>query len=227
MSGDDRRDDGGTPLFVFPEWQNKVPGVVLACGGLAAIAVIAAVWYWFSPSYTDVGYMPEQPVPYSHKLHAGDLGIDCRYCHVGVERGPVAGVPPTQTCMNCHTQIKTDSLKLLPVRESWATGNPVPWVRIHKIPDFARFDHSAHVGAGVGCEECHGRIDQMPEVSQQKPLSMGWCLDCHRDPSSHLRPPELVTKMGYEPQGDRVAAGKEMMAKKGISPPTHCSGCHQ
>jgi hypothetical protein len=227
MSGDDRRPDEREPLFVFPEWQNKMPGVVLACGGIAVIAVIAAVWYWFSPRFTDAGYMPEQPVPYSHKLHAGDLQMDCRYCHVGVERSPVAGVPPTQTCMNCHTMIKPDSIKLAPVRDSWMTGKPIPWVRVHKIPDYARFDHSAHIVAGVGCEECHGRIDQMLEVRQMQPLSMGWCLDCHRDPASHLRPSDKVTVMGYKPEGDPVAQGQKIMAEKHLSPPTNCSGCHQ
>lgn len=227
MSGDDRRADGKTPLFVFPEWHNKVPGVVLASGGLVAIAAIAIVWYYFSPAYTDAGYMPEQPVLYSHKLHAGDLGIDCRYCHVGVERSPVAGVPPTQTCMNCHQQIKPDSLKLLPVRESWATGEPIRWKRIHKVPDYARFDHSAHVNAGVGCESCHGRVDQMIEVQQAEPLSMGWCLSCHRAPENHLRPVDKVTVMGYQPEGDQLALGKQLKEKHGVNPPTHCSGCHQ
>lgn len=227
MSGDDRRDDGGTPLFVFPEWQNKVPGVVLACGGLAAIAAMAAVWYWFSPSFTDVGYMPEQPVPYSHKLHAGDLGIDCRYCHTGVEKSAVASVPPTATCMNCHSHIKKESAALAPIRQSAADGSPVEWVRIHKVPDFAFFDHSAHIAAKVGCASCHGRVDQMVHVHQEQPLSMAWCLDCHRDPQPHLRPKTVsVTDMSWKPRPAEVAAN-DPNTRHDVNPPQNCTGCHR
>lgn len=213
--------------WVFPEWHNRIPKIVFGViGPVATVAVLGAVWYWFSPEFTDVGYRPHQPVAYSHKLHAGDLAMDCRYCHTGVERGAVAGVPPTQTCMNCHTAIRPDSPRLLPVRESWASGRPVEWVRIHKIPDYAYFEHAAHVRAGVGCESCHGRIDQAVEVMQQEPLSMRWCLDCHRQPEQYLRPRDQVTTMGYQVP-DQLALGKELKEKHGINPPTHCSGCHR
>ncbi|MFN3198916.1 MAG: cytochrome c3 family protein [Bradymonadia bacterium] len=216
------------PHFVFPSWHNKVPAIMTVAGGLGTVMIIAAVWYYFSPKYTDVGYMPKQPVPYSHKLHAGSLGIDCRYCHTGVEKSAHAGVPPTQTCMNCHGQIKTESPKLLPVRESFASGKPIPWVRVHKTPDYAYFQHNAHIAAGVGCESCHGRIDQMIEVRQDQPLNMGWCLECHRAPENHLRPPEMVTVMGYEPEGgDQLAVGTKLKEENNINPPLHCSGCHR
>lgn len=220
--------EGHRPHFVFPSWHNKVPAIMTVVGGMGAVFAILAVWYWFSPKYTDVGYMPKQPVPYSHKLHAGSMGMDCRYCHTGVERSAHAGVPPTQTCMNCHAQIKTESPKLLPVRESWVSGKPIPWVRVHKTPDYAYFEHSAHVAAGVGCESCHGRIDQMVEVRQDQPLNMGWCLECHRAPEKHLRPADMVTVMGYEaPGGDQLALGKKLKEENNINPPLHCSGCHR
>ena len=145
-----------------------------------ALAVVGFFWYYGSPKYTDVGYRPRQPVPYSHKLHAGDLGIDCRYCHYSVEKSAVANIPPTSVCMNCHTLILPESEKLLPVRESWATGEPIKWVRIHKIGEYAYFNHSIHIDRGVSCISCHGNVADMEVVEQKKPLSMGWCLECHR-----------------------------------------------
>lgn len=199
---------------------------------LAALAVVSglgaitfAVWYYNSPKNTQVGYAPEQPVPYSHRLHAGELGIDCRYCHANIERSQEAMVPPTQTCMGCHSMVKTDSPKLEPVRESWKTGMPVEWTRVHKLPDHAYFDHSVHLGAGVGCVSCHGRIDQMEVVRQQKPLSMGWCLECHRDPAPNLRPKEEITNMGWQPPEDFEA--KALAMAESVNPPQHCSGCHR
>ena len=188
----------GNEHWVFPQWHNKIPLVFFGIvGPVATLAVIAAVWYYFSPRFTDVGYMPEQPVPYSHQLHAGELGMDCRYCHTGAERASSARVPPTQTCMTCHTRVKTQSADLRLVRASWVEDKPIEWVRIHKTPDYAYFEHSAHMQAGVGCESCHGRIDQMVEVAQDQPLNMGWCLDCHREPERHLRPVSELTTMGY------------------------------
>lgn len=228
-------DNDGEDLLVFPAWHNKVPPIIFGViGPVATAVVIGLVWYYFSPRYTDTGYRPEQPVEYSHKKHAGDLGMDCRYCHSHVDKSWSAGVPPTETCMNCHRHVKKDSPKLLPVRESWATGQPVPWVRVHKVADYAYFNHSAHVNprsestAAIGCESCHGRIDQQIVVQQQEPLSMGWCLDCHREPELHLRPKSEVTTMGYEaPGGDQVAAGTKLKADNNINPPLHCSGCHR
>jgi hypothetical protein len=157
------------------------------------------------------------------------MGMDCRYCHVNVERSTVASVPPTQVCMNCHSAVKKDSPLLKPVRDSWESGNPVPWIRIHKTPDFAYFPHNRHVTRGVGCVECHGRIDQMIRVQQSQPLSMGWCLDCHRDPASHIRPVEMITKMDWEPPAGetRESFGQKLVAENKINPPTDCSRCHR
>lgn len=211
---------------IFPKKANALPILSLfgAVGG--GVLSIFLVWYYFSPEFTDVGYSPEQPVPYSHQLHVGQLGIDCRYCHTYVDMSSHANVPSTETCMNCHSQIQTASLKLLPVRESWATGNPVPWVKVHQLPDYARFSHAVHVTNGVGCETCHGRVDQMEVVSLVEPLSMGWCLECHREPELYLRPQKSITKMGYVQPTDFVERNLDRIANEAIQPPTNCSGCH-
>jgi hypothetical protein len=157
---------------IFPEWINKLPPYIALGAVIIIIGVVGFVWYYFSPWYTDVGYRPDQPVPFSHKLHNDDLGIDCRYCHNLVEVSPHANVPPTQTCMNCHALIKPDSEKLTKIRESWNLKKPMQWVRIHKLPDYVYFDHSVHLRAGVGCAGCHGNINQLEVVRQNMPLSM-------------------------------------------------------
>jgi hypothetical protein len=214
--------------YLFPRWSNKVlPILIFWVLGPLGTAGIAAAVYYTPNDHTDVGYMPKQPVPYSHKLHAGELGIDCRYCHSVVERGAMATVPPTQVCMNCHKNVRPDSVKLLPVRESFATGMPIQWVRIHNSPDFVYFDHSAHVSQGVGCKSCHGRVDQMEVVMQEKSLSMVFCLDCHRNPGPHLRPAGVsVTDMEWEP---KAKAGPPISrnGNREVRPPLHCSGCHR
>lgn len=208
-------------------------------------AAAAGVWYYGTNKHFEVGYQPDQPVDYSHKLHAGDLGIDCRYCHSTVESSSFAAIPATETCMNCHAKVRTDSDKLLPVRESWASDQPIPWVRVHNLPDFVYFDHSAHLSAGVGCVSCHGRVDQMPQVRQVQPLSMSWCLDCHRNPGPSLRSPADVTKMDMSlatlsiaaaaagitiQNGDRLPEGGApavTTSGRPVQPPLHCSGCHR
>jgi len=212
---------------IFPEWANKMQTYAAIASVLIAAFVVGFFWYYGSPKYTDVGYRPKQPVAYSHKLHAGDLGLDCRYCHSTVELSPHANVPPTQTCMNCHKLILPESQKLLPVRESWATQMPIKWVRIHKIPDYAYFNHSAHLNAGVGCITCHGNVAEMVEVRQVQPLSMGWCLDCHRNPGPSLRPHEELTNMKWAPPADQAAFSERVIREKNIKPPVDCSGCHR
>jgi hypothetical protein len=212
---------------IFPKGANQLPAF-LALGGLVVpAAMVGALWYWGSPRYTDVGYRPEQPVPYSHKLHVGELGLDCRYCHASVEVSPVANVPPTKACMNCHATVKRDSPLLQPVRDSAASGRPLRWVRVHDLPDYAYFEHRSHVRAGVGCVTCHGRVDRMEVVAQQEPLSMGWCLDCHRDPAKSLRPVAEVTNMEWTRPKDHAAWARETLRARGLRPPTDCSGCHR
>jgi hypothetical protein len=214
--------------FIFPRWSNKVlPIVFFFVLGPGVTAAIAGIWYYGTNKHVEVGFQPAQPVEYSHKLHAGDLGMDCRYCHTTVERSSFATVPPTETCMNCHWKVRSDSVKMLPVRESYANDTPIPWVRVHNLPDYAYFNHAAHVAVGVGCVNCHGRIDQMPVVTQVQPLSMGWCLDCHRDPAPYIGDPAKVTVMDFKP--DLTKSGTQAVAKNGreVRPPTHCSGCHR
>ena len=212
---------------IFPRWSNKIPliFVILVLSGV--LFIIGFFWYFGSPKYTDVGYRPLQPIPYSHKLHAGDLGLDCRYCHTAVEVSAKANVPPTQTCMNCHSLIKTDSEKLAAVRESWTTKQPIEWVRVHNLPDYVYFNHSAHIHAGIGCISCHGNVAEMEKVMQVKPLSMGWCLDCHRNPDAYLRPVEEVTNMNWVPPPDHQEFIRRVKIEKQISPPVDCSGCHR
>jgi hypothetical protein len=212
---------------VFPRSLNKLPLFAAIGGILVPTLATAAIWYYGSPKYTDVGYRPVQPVPYSHKLHAGELGIDCRYCHASVEVSSVANVPPTQTCMNCHTLVKRDSPLLEPIRTSAATGKPMQWVRVHEMPDYAYFTHRAHVAAGIGCVTCHGRIDQMEVVTQSQPLSMSWCLDCHRNPGEQRRPVSEVTNMKWAPPKDRAALAAQLQKEHPVNPPTACSGCHR
>ncbi|MCZ7556679.1 MAG: cytochrome c family protein [Bacteroidia bacterium] len=204
-----------------------MPRNIVVSGGILIILIVAGIWYYWSPKFTDVGYAPAQPVPYSHALHVGELGLDCRYCHVGAETSPVAMVPPTQTCMNCHTLIKTESEKLAPVRASWESREPLRWVRLHKVPDYAYFDHSAHLRAGVGCESCHGDVAAMEVMELREPLSMGWCLDCHRNPDPHLRSPQDITVMGWVPPDNQAERAAEIKKTLNLNPPETCSGCHR
>lgn len=227
---------------IFPKWTNKLPKIVVVGGGAAFCFVVFVFWYWFSAYNLDVGYAPVQPVQYSHKLHAGDLGIDCRYCHSGVEKSAVAGVPPTQTCMNCHMTavlpsgdtnpngkgggVRHDSIKIAKVRASWEEDKPIEWVRVHKTPDYVYFDHSAHINNGIGCASCHGRVDQMVRVRQEQPLSMGFCLDCHRNPGEHLRPLDKVTDMNFKPTEEWIKVAT--VKAHNLNPPIEsCSGCHR
>ncbi|HEX8342069.1 MAG TPA: cytochrome c3 family protein [Tepidisphaeraceae bacterium] len=201
-----------TNKFVFPKTINLLlPLLVLGAIG-AATYVPTVLGLGTSPETTDVGYNPSQPVAYSHALHVGQLGLDCRYCHTTVDKSGFAALPPTQTCMNCHNAVRTNSEKLAPVRDSWKTGKSIPWVEVHDLPDFAYFNHSAHVNKGVSCVSCHARVDHMADegVYQAKSLSMGWCIDCHRKPEEHLRPKDQVTNLGWTPADlARADAGTE------------------
>ncbi|HBY63809.1 MAG TPA: cytochrome C [Solibacterales bacterium] len=212
---------------LFPRLTDKVLRIGLGVVGLMALGGGAIAAYMLHPEQVDTGYTPRQPIAYSHKLHAGDLGIDCLYCHVSVDKAAFAAVPSTETCMNCHDRVKPQHPEIIKIRESYATGAPIPWVKIHKLPDYAYFNHQAHVTSGVSCVSCHGRIDQMIEVKQVEPLSMAWCLNCHRNPAANIRPAELVTKLSWKPDRDPAEIGREIIAAKNINPPVTCSGCHR
>ncbi len=195
----------------------------------APIYAVLFVWLGFSPKTTDVGYQPTQPIPFSHAVHAGELGMDCRYCHTTVERAAHAAIPPTQTCMTCHTMIKPESENLRLVWESYESGLPIEWVKIHDLPDYAYFNHAVHVNAGVSCVECHGRVDRMEVVWQHEELSMGWCLECHRNPEEYLRPREFVTVLDWQPEEgvSRMDLGRQLRQEYHLNPNAECSTCHR
>lgn len=214
--------------FLFPKWSNLLLPTLILVGAIMPLYAILFVAYGFSPKTLEVGYQPRQPVPFSHAMHAGQLGLDCRYCHNTVERSSYAAIPPTQTCMNCHTQIRKDSPRLSLVKDSYETGKSIQWTKVHKVGDYAYFNHSAHVNRGVGCATCHGRIDRMEVVAQFSPLSMGWCLNCHRNPDQNLRPLDRITDMAFNPAVD-VSEQKraELKANLAIQPSEQCSTCHR
>ncbi len=240
---------------VFPKWSNRLPQVVAAGLGLTSVGVVWGVYYYWTPDFWEVGYEPDQPVDYSHALHAGQLGIDCRYCHTNVEESGYSNVPDTETCMNCHTadaasgtgylsaeiwnaHQRSEDLMLL--RESYASGKPVEWRRVHKLPDYVQFNHAVHVNAGVSCYSCHGRIDQMPVVYQAESLAMGWCLDCHRNPHESLvdvrgelddgdgpvRITDLARVEKLLESPDQAARGADLADRLDIAPPQNCGACH-
>ena len=189
----------------------------------AAFFVLAAFWIVSqvvrSAYFTGVNEAVEQPVPFSHEHHVAGLGIDCRYCHVSVETAAYAGMPATKTCMTCHSQIWTNAPILEPVRASWRDDRPIQWNRVHDLPDFVQFNHGIHVQKGIGCYECHGKVDGMPLMAKANSLHMDWCLDCHRKPEAHVRPREQVFSMSawLPPDGkDRLAAGRELVKKYNI-----------
>lgn len=212
---------------IFPKRANKGPLFLLLALALGGPLVALFIGYYFSPEYTDVGYMPAQPVPYSHQLHVGELGLDCRYCHAGVEVSAVASVPPTQVCMNCHQLVARDKESLEPIRQSAARGEPMRWVRVHDLPEYAYFDHSLHLRAGVGCSSCHGDVAAMETVRQVEPLSMGWCLECHRDPAPHLREYDEITDTAWTPPEDQRERGARFIAERGIAASESCTTCHR
>jgi hypothetical protein len=178
---------------------------------------------------TRQGDAREQPIPFSHAHHVGSMGIDCRYCHTSVDNSQHASVPPTKTCMNCHSQIWINSSTLEPVRESYRTNESIRWTKVHDLPDYVYFNHSIHVKKGVGCETCHGRVDTMPLMYQQSSLQMRWCLDCHRNPEQYLRPREFITKMGYEvPEGTTQAElGAKLVKEYHVQKLETCWTCHR
>ena len=215
---------------VFPKWTNKLPLRIIIGLGVLGAAVTMGVTYYFTPKYTRVGYQPVQPVAFSHDIHAGQLGLDCRYCHTHVEKSWFSNIPATATCMNCHNQVLKDDPKLALVRESYYENKPIEWVQIHKLPDYVYFNHAVH----VSCVECHGRVDEMDEVYHAKPFSMGFCLECHRNPETRLRPPDKITDLKWKWNEDPKIAeleahkqGKIMVEDWNIKSSDHCSACHR
>ncbi len=200
-------------------------GIIIILAGVAGLA------YSFvrSPVMTEVGLAKEQPVPYSHKQHVGGLGLDCRYCHTSVEESDFATIPPTETCMGCHAQVATESPVLESVRASYESNQPLEWIRVHNLADFVYFNHGIHVNKGIGCETCHGRIDQMPVVAKAETLRMDWCLACHREPERFVRPLDEVFTMGWQPPVDQATLGPQLVAEYGIKVDqlTDCSICHR
>lgn len=187
--------------------------------GILALAAVGAASFYFlrHPNVMDVGYRPQQPVPFDHRLHVSDLGISCVYCHTSVETSPHSTVPPTQTCMNCHISVKRDSPKLQLVRDSYEQNKPIEWVRIHRLPDYAFFNHSRHINAGIDCASCHGEVEKQGVIVQKQPLTMGWCLDCHRDPEAHSVRTRELTGVDVDPA---------ILAKPLRKGPQNCSTCH-
>ena len=226
---------------VFPKGMNVLARVtllglplLLSGGGIAGAA------FFRSDYTTGTREVVEQPVPFSHKHHVSQLGIDCRYCHTAYEKSASAGFPPTKTCMNCHQQMWTSANLLEPVRESYAKGKPIAWTKIHNVPHYTYFNHSIHVAKGVGCVSCHGQVDEMNLLHQSKTLLMEWCLDCHRNPEKHLRPTDEITNMLFKPEMVKNEAtgqphtqkslGADLKTKHGIREAivlTNCSICHR
>ncbi len=193
-------------------------------GGLFILAEINR-----SPYVTQATVVRQQPVPFSHEHHVAGLGLDCRYCHTTVEKTAFAGIPPTETCMSCHSQVWTNAQMLEPVRESYRSGTPIKWNRVHDLPDFVYFNHSIHVTKGIGCESCHGRVDKMPLMWQANTLQMEWCLNCHRNPEQFIRPRDQVFTMGYVPAESQSTLGPKLVKEYHVNVKqlTNCSICHR
>jgi hypothetical protein len=204
-------------------------GSIVAVGLI--VGLIGAGWFVFvqSPFVTNVGVAVQQPIPFSHEHHVRGLGLDCRYCHTSVEEAAFAGIPPTETCMTCHSQVWTDAPMLEPARTSFQTGESLEWVRVHDLADYVYFNHSAHINVGIGCESCHGRVDKMPLMSKANTLRMSWCLDCHRAPENFIRPQEEVVTMGWVPPIPQSELGPQLVAEQHIDVKRleDCSICHR
>jgi len=238
----------------FPRWSNTILFQIIACVAVLGGGVAMAMTYYFTPKYTRVGYEPDQPVPYDHKLHVGQLGMDCRYCHSFVEESGHANVPTAQTCLNCHETVLPNSPKLEPIHRAanenyeGYDGIPVKWKRVHISPDYVYFNHSVHVNRGVSCVSCHGDVGEMRVVKHAEPHSMSWCLDCHRNPEKHIRPLDKIFDLKWtaedltDAEKDELNAvdsdvkiekktqrelGKKLVHDWKIDPPTNCSACHR
>ena len=213
---------------IFHPSTNTISKVTIF-GGIFLVVVLALFFAAINRSsyITEVGVARAQPVPFSHKHHVGDAGIDCRYCHTSVEGAAFAGIPSTKVCMNCHSQIWSESPTLAPVRESFRTGQSIEWTRVHNLPKFVYFDHSIHVKKGFGCTTCHGPVDRMPLMWRENSLYMEWCLECHREPERFVRPRQFVFSVSWQPPPDQVKLGRELIEEYKIQRLTSCSVCHR
>ena len=201
--------------------------IILTLVSVGALLVVMYEVGADSAYATRQGEAREQPIPFSHTHHVGSMGIDCRYCHTTVETSAYASVPPTKTCMNCHSQVWINSPTLEPVRASYRTNESIQWTKVHDLPDFVYFNHSIHIKKGVGCETCHGRVDQMPLMLQKNSLEMRWCLDCHRHPENYVRPRQFITTMGYVPSEPQDVIGPRLVKEYRIQKLETCWTCHR
>lgn len=215
------------PQIFHPSFNTLAKASIVGLLLLTVLVAWALGIIWRSPYITAERVVIMQPIPFSHEHHVGRLGFDCRYCHTSVEESAFAGMPSTEICMNCHSQIWVGSDMLRPVRESYRTGKPIEWPKVYNLPDFTYFDHSVHVAKGVGCVECHGRVDRMPLLWQATPLTMEWCLECHRDPKPHIRPREAVFDMAWQPPPDADQLRERLMKEYDVRSETSCSICHR
>jgi ferredoxin len=215
--------------FIFkPVHDHVLQALLMILGFFLVGTLLLSYWYWQRASWQRVGVASEQPVPFSHQHHVAELGIDCRYCHTGVEKSSYAGVPPTETCMTCHSQIWTNAALLQPVRDSARDNKPIAWTQVTSIPNYVYFNHSAHINRGVACVSCHGRIDQMPMTYQAVEMKMSWCLACHRQPDSRLVPISQVTKPVPDPNAATFAAWHPpVMTNPEKARMTNCTVCHR
>jgi hypothetical protein len=202
--------------------RGTIIGTVL---GVALLAIAGFAWVR-SPYVTGVGQPVEQPIPFSHKHHVTDDGLDCRYCHTSVEHAAFAGMPPTATCMNCHSQIYSQSPVLAPIRESAQMDQPLTWNRVNQLPDFVYFDHSIHIAKGVGCSSCHGAVDQMPLTTKAESFQMSFCVECHQNPQNHLRPRSEIFNMNWTPPANQAVVGRQLMEEYHVEVKDSCSTCH-
>ena len=213
---------------LFPRWANSAVRAALIVGiTLLAGAPIALLAWARSPSATGQYAIVEQPVAFSHPLHVNGERIDCRYCHAGAERSAMAGLPPTSACIGCHKEVLVNSVIFGPVRRSIAAAKAIPWQRVNSLPDFVFFNHAVHTRKGIGCETCHGRVDMMSRVHQVAPLTMGWCLQCHRAPEQYVRPVDEITTMGWQPTRDQQTSPQALVEKYHVRSVTTCTACHR
>ena len=209
----------------FTAWLSIVILLLVVGGGLGGVLMIA-----HTPYNTDQGVFVNQPVPFSHKHHVKGLGLDCRHCHFAVEESSFAAIPPTKTCMTCHSQIWSEAPMLEPVRESFRNDTSIDWVRVHDVPDYVYFNHSIHVNKGVGCATCHGQVDEMPLMFKANTLQMQWCMDCHWHPEVNLRPREEITSMDWTPPADesaRMELAQQLAEEYNVQSKVSCSVCHR